>query len=112
MGVPDYLKFEKGNPQTDYLADEWFQTTDLFGYFEKYRVRPDGTLWLTPTKMVPSGRKQKDVDAHELVKVDCPEVQILLNSEVTLCNESEHLIARFTDGKIISIKYSYLNGNQ
>lgn len=58
MAVPDFLRFEKGNPISAAFTGEWFETTGLFGYFEKYNVHRNGTIWLTPTEMVPTGRMQ------------------------------------------------------
>lgn len=104
MAVPDYLQFEEGNPISAAFTGEWFETTGLFGYFEKYRVRADGTLWLTPTQLTPSGKMQKDVDAPELVKVDRPEVQILLRSQVYLTGDKFELVVTFREGKVESIR--------
>lgn len=105
MSVPDYLQFEEGNPIFEQFVGEYFQTLDLFGYFEKFRVRSDGTLWFTPTKIVPSAKMQWDVAAPELVKVEMRPVQILLNDEIILAGDDCRLTAKFVDGVLTSVKH-------
>ncbi len=98
MAVPDYLYFEFGNSISESYSGEWYQTDGLFGYFEKYRVHADGTIWLTPTQLAPTGRMQIGIDAPELAKIDRPPVRIMLDSEIELIGEQHHLIASFADG--------------
>ena len=104
MAVPDYIRFKNGNLMTEPFAGEWFQTTDLFGYFEKYQVHSDGTLWLTPTKVVPSERMQKKIDAPELKKIDLPEVQILFQGDIVLTGDTNSLVVGFCKGRLSSIR--------
>jgi len=106
MAVPDYLRFDHGNSFAKSYTDEWFQTFDLFGYFEKYHVRADGTLWLTPTKVVPSNRLQVNINAPELEKVELKAVQILLHSDVTLTSDSRMLLASFRHGQLVWLRSS------
>lgn len=103
MSVPDYVRFEPGNPMTDHLTGEWFQTTDLFGYFEKYRIKSDGTIWLTPSRLIPSDEEKIGFDAPELVKIDLPEVQILLRSTIRLKSDVAEAVATFRDGLLESL---------
>lgn len=103
MSVPDYLKFEEGNPITEQFVGEYFQTLDLFGYFEKFRVHTDGTLWFTPTKIVPSTKMQPDVAAPELVKIEMPPVQVLLKDDIILTGDDCELIVTFANGVLASV---------
>lgn len=105
MSVSDYLQFEEGNPISDQFLGEYFQTLDLFGHFEKFRVRSDGTLWFTPTKIVPSTKMQPDVAAPELVKIEMPPVQVLLNDDIILTGDDCILIAKFVIGVLASVTH-------
>ncbi len=105
MSVPDYLKFEEGNQITKTFVGEVFQTFDLFGYFEKFHVRSNGTLWFTPTQLVPSQQMQRDDAAPELVKVEMRPVQILLNDDIILIGDDCTLIAEFVVGVLASVTY-------
>ena len=98
MAVPDYLYFELSNSISETYSGEWYQTDGLFGYFEKYRVHADGTIWLTPTQLAPTGRMQVGINAPELAKIDRPPVRIMLDSEIELIGEQQLLIASFPDG--------------
>lgn len=95
MSVPDYLRFEKGNSISARYVGEWFEATGLFGYFEKYHVQAEGTIWLTPTHLAPTGRMQPGIDAEELAKVDRKPVRIILDDEITLKGEHGLFIAQF-----------------
>lgn len=104
MSIPDYLRFEDGNPVSATLVGEWFETTGLFGYFEKYNVHADGTIWFTPTQMAPTGRMQPGIEAEELAKVDRKPVRIILDEEITLLGETGAFLAQFVDGILRSIR--------
>ena len=110
MAVPDYLYFELGNSISETYSGEWFQTDGLFGYFEKYCVNADGTIWLTPTQLAPTGRKQVGIDAPELAKIDRPPVRIMLDCDIELRGEQKHIIASFSDGVLQWISNRQDNG--
>ncbi len=103
MAAPDYLIFEPGNPLTETYCDEWYQTLDLFGYFEQFRVRQDGTLWITPTQLVPSEQERNVMNAPELVKIQLPPVQILVGHKLTAVSEKLQLEIVFKHGVITEI---------
>ncbi len=104
MAAPDYLIFEQGNPLTNSYVGSWFETFDLLGYFEQLRVRADGTVWLTPTNIVPSKHLRNDMDAPELIKVTRPPVQLLIQHQIQASCGDTHLSISFNQGCISEIQ--------
>ncbi len=111
MAAPDYIIFEHGNPETDAYVGSWFETFDLFGYFEQFQVRADGTVWLTPANLVPSLHSRNDMDAPELVKVERPPVQLLVGHEIDARCGNLYLKIRFQNGRIAFIENLHRNSD-
>lgn len=103
MAIPDYVRFDHGHPLTEKYAGEWFESFDLFGYFERFAIQTDGTVWLTPTQVIPSEQLQADLGAPELIKIKLAPVRILLSKPITIVGETCTMTIEFSNGVLTKI---------